>query len=197
MAGWAFGIGVAVEFEILRRIAPSRDPQNALSLPGHFYGTLGLMMLLFALLIRPLSRRFPIVMRVRREVGCLAFLYSVIHVIYAIERGLGGKLETAFTLPAVQLYGLGVGVLALAMLVPLFITSNAPAMRLLGKRWKPLHRTASAIGVLAAVHTLAMGASFKILTLSVAGLVLIVVYLGVYASRAATKRGGRRGLFAS
>ena len=187
---------MALEFEILRRIAPSRDPQSALSMPGHFYGTLGLVLLLFALVIRPLSKRFPIVMRVRREVGCLAFLYSAIHVLYAVSRGLGGKLETAFALPAVQLYGLGVGALALLMLLPLFLTSNAPAMRALGKRWKPLHRTASAIGVLAAVHTLSMGASFRVVPLTVAGIVLISVYVGVYASRAATRREGWLGLLA-
>jgi methionine sulfoxide reductase heme-binding subunit len=198
IAGWAFGLGVALEFEILRRIAPSRDPQNALSLPGHFYGTLGLVLLLFALAIRPLSKRFPVVMRVRREVGCLAFLYSAIHTIYAFQRGLGGRLETAFTFTPLQIYGLIVGVLALLMLIPLFVTSNAPAMRWMGKRWKPLHRTSSVIGVLAAVHTLAMGASFKIVPLTIAGIVLIAVYIGVYLARAVTnKRGRLAGLFAS
>jgi DMSO/TMAO reductase YedYZ heme-binding membrane subunit len=191
IAGWAFGIGVALEFELLRRIAPSRDPHNALSLPGHFYGTLGLVLLLLALAIRPLSKRFPIVMRVRREVGCLAFLYSAIHVFYAFQRGLGGKLETALTLEPLRLYGLLVGVLAFLMLMPLFVTSNAPAMRSLGKRWKPLHRTASTIGILAAVHTLAMGASFKITPLTVAGTVLLVAYIGVYAARAVTSKRGR------
>jgi DMSO/TMAO reductase YedYZ heme-binding membrane subunit len=198
VAGWAFGVGMALEFEILRRIAPSRDAQNALSMPGHFYGTLGLVLLLFALAIRPLSKRFPVVMRVRREIGCLAFLYSVIHTVYAFQRGLGGRLETAFTLEPLHLYGLIVGVLAFVMLVPLFVTSNAPAMRWMGKRWKPLHRTASVIGVLAAVHTLAMGASFKIVPLTIAGIVLVVVYIGVYAARAITSKRGRLfGLLAS
>lgn len=198
IAGWAFGIGVALEFEILRRIAPSPDPQHALSMPGHFYGTLGLVLLLVALAIRPLSRRFPVVMRVRREVGCLAFLYSAIHTVYAFEHGLGGRLETAFTLAPIRGFGLWIGVLALVMLLPLFLTSNAPAMRWMGKRWKPLHRTASAIGVLAAVHTLAMGASFKIVPFTIAGIVLLAVYIGVYAARAVTaKRGRWPGLFAS
>ena len=198
VAGWAFGLGVALEFEILRRIAPIRDPKDALSLPGHFYGTLGLVLLIAALAIRPLSRRFPIVMRVRREVGCLAFLYSLIHTFYAFQRGLGGRLETVLTMPAVQQYGLAVGALALLMLLPLFLTSNAPAMRALGKRWKPLHRTASAIGALAAVHALAIGASFRIVPLTIAGIVLVAVWCGVYASRAMTsRRGNWRKLFAS
>jgi DMSO/TMAO reductase YedYZ heme-binding membrane subunit len=197
MAGWAFGIGVMLEFELLRRIAPSRDAQNALSMPGHFYGTLGLVLLLLALAIRPLSKRFPVVMRVRREVGCLAFLYSAIHTIYAFQRGLGGRLETAFTLAPLQIYGLLIGGLALLMLIPLFVTSNTPAMRWMGKRWKPLHRTASAVGILAAVHTLAMGASFRVLPLTIAGIVLVIAYIGVYAARAVTSKRRRfSGLFA-
>ena len=197
IAGWVFGIGVAIEFELLRRIAPSRDPQSALALPGHFYGTLGLVLLLAALAIRPLSRRFPVVMRVRREVGCLAFLYSAIHTVYAFERSLGGRLEAAFTMPIVRQYGLWVGAIALVMLLPLFVTSNAPAMRWMGKRWKPLHRTASTIGVLAAVHTLAMGANFRIAPMTVAGIVLIGLYVGVYASRAFPHRTRRARLIAS
>jgi methionine sulfoxide reductase heme-binding subunit len=198
MAGWAFGIGVMLEFELLRRIAPSRDAQNAFSMPGHFYGTLGLVLLLLALAIRPLSKRFPVVMRVRREVGCLAFLYSAIHTIYAFQRGLGGRLETAFTLEPLHIYGLIVGVLAFVMLIPLFVTSNTPAMRWMGKRWKPLHRTASTIGILAAVHTLAMGASFRVLPLTIAGIVLVIAYIGVYAARAVTNKRVRSvGLLAS
>lgn len=197
LAGWVFGIGVALEFEILRRIAPSHDPQKALALPGHFYGTLGLVLLLVALAIRPLSKPFPVVMRVRREVGCLAFVYSAIHTVYAFERGLGGRLEAVFTMPVVRQYGLWVGVIGLVMLLPLFVTSNAPAMRWMGKHWKPLHRTASTIGVLAAVHTLAMGASFRIVPLTVAGIALIAVYLGVYTSRAVGRRPRRARLVAS
>lgn len=80
--------------------------------------------------------------------GVAAFLYGAAHLVLwatAQPAAIAGSFTRADLLA---------GWIALAILLPLALTSNDLAVRRLGRRWKPLQRSAYAAGALAAVHWL-------------------------------------------
>lgn len=92
--------------------------------------------------------------RIRRELGLLAFFYAVLHVlVYAVlDQGLDWAVifEDVAQRPFIT-----VGFLALVLMMPLAGTSTNGAVRRLGfRRWTRLHQLAYLAGVLAVVHFL-------------------------------------------
>jgi sulfoxide reductase heme-binding subunit YedZ len=90
----------------------------------------------------------------RRLLGLFAFCYACLHfsVWILVDHFLnwGQMLGDIVERPYVT-----VGMLALALLVPLALTSTAGMVKRLGsRRWKRLHRLVYAVGVLAALHFL-------------------------------------------
>jgi sulfoxide reductase heme-binding subunit YedZ len=90
--------------------------------------------------------------RIRRELGLLAFFYAVLHflVYVVLDQGmdLGIIVEDIAQRPFIT-----VGFLALVLLVPLALTSTSASVRRLGfKRWTLLHKLSYVAGVLAVIH---------------------------------------------
>jgi methionine sulfoxide reductase heme-binding subunit len=117
-------------------------------------GLLSLIFLIASLACTPARWLFgwtwPI--RIRRDLGLLAFFYAVFHflVYLVIDQGtdLAIVLEDIAQRPFIT-----VGFLALVLLVPLALTSTTEAVRKLGfKRWTRLHQLAYLAGILAVIH---------------------------------------------
>ena len=94
-----------------------------------------------ALSVTPLValQRFRVLSRYRRFLGLSAFFYSVLHlVIYLILfAGLSWRWIRSDLVEKPYIYA---GVLALAILFALAITSTKKMMKRLGRNWKRLHR---------------------------------------------------------
>ncbi|MBU0492423.1 MAG: sulfoxide reductase heme-binding subunit YedZ [Chloroflexi bacterium] len=116
-------------------------------------GRVALTLLVLSLTCTPIhivfGFRWPL--RVRRLLGLYAFLYAMLHGLtfvgldYQFDWGLIGEeiLQKRF----VQM-----GILTFLILLPLALTSTRGWMKLLGKRWKRLHRLIYLAGLLAVVH---------------------------------------------
>ncbi|HQQ63081.1 MAG TPA: protein-methionine-sulfoxide reductase heme-binding subunit MsrQ [Pseudomonadales bacterium] len=125
------------------------DPGRALV---HSLGLWALRLLLLTLSITPLQRFTPIQwLPLRRTLGLYTLAYAVLHFLcYAIFylgfdiSGLGHEL--------VKRPYIVVGASALALLIPLGVTSTRHWQRRLGRRWKYLHRAIYGIAPLVLVH---------------------------------------------
>jgi sulfoxide reductase heme-binding subunit YedZ len=125
----------------------------------HHLGFMACLLLAIVLTFTPLRVLFPrwgvalAVNRHRRLVGVSACAYAVLH--FGLHVIYEGGLETVGTTLAVALdkpFQL-TGLIALAVLLVLAVTSLPAAVRWLGgRRWKNLHRLAYVAAALAAYH---------------------------------------------
>ena len=119
----------------------------------HRCGDWGLRILLVTLAITPLRHwtGWSWLVRYRRLLGLFAFFYVLMHfVIYLwLDRqlDLGSVIEDIAKRPYIT-----IGMVALAMLVPLAVTSTRGMMRLLGRRWKKLHQLVYPVAILGVWH---------------------------------------------
>jgi len=120
----------------------------------HFLGQTAIRILLISLAITPfrdLTRWAP-VMQVRRRIGLAAFWYAILHLLAYFGADL------FFSLPAlwedvVERTYITFGMAALALLIPLSVTSFNSMIRKLGaERWNQLHMAVYLIAILAVTH---------------------------------------------
>ena len=117
-------------------------------------GFVALILLLASLACTPLKLvtgwTWPI--RLRRELGLLAFTYALLHVLTYSLLDQGLHLRAIWT-DVLKRKFIFLGFSAFVLLVPLALTSTAASVRRLGfARWKLLHRLAYVAAALAAVH---------------------------------------------
>jgi len=141
-AGWYFHRGLTGQLGI--------DPQNILE---QALGLWAMRFLVLSLAITPL-RQFdgPNLIRYRRTIGLLAFYYAVLHL--AVYMLLDKDLEVAaIVADVIRRPYVTVGMIALVILVPLAITSNATMIRWLGGvNWHRLHRLVYVAAIAGALH---------------------------------------------
>lgn len=120
----------------------------------HPSGEFAARFLIVALAITPLRLIFPGVgwlrwlARRRRAVGVAAFGYAALHtLLYVVDMATLRDLWAEF-------FALGIwtGWAALAIFVPLAVTSNDAAQRLLRRAWNRLHRLVYAAAILTLLH---------------------------------------------
>lgn len=86
----------------------------------------------------------------RRALGVAAFGYAMLHlIVYAIDMG-----SVAAMLGELPIKSIWTGWLALALMLPMALTSNAAAMRALKRAWKQVQRLAYPAAVLTLLHWL-------------------------------------------
>lgn len=120
----------------------------------HRLGKIALWFLVAGLAITPLRRQTGLsLLRQRRALGLLAFFYVALHA--AVWLGLDMRLlwEQAAKDILKRPY-LTAGMAALALLLPLALTSNDASVRWLGQGWRKLHRLAYPAAIAAGVHYL-------------------------------------------
>jgi methionine sulfoxide reductase heme-binding subunit len=126
------------------------NPQEALL---RATGLWSLVLLLVTLSITPVRRwmNWAELIRVRRMLGLWAFAYAVIHLLgfWAFEHSFdwAAVFADGLTRPFVT-----AGLLSIALLIPLAITSNTWSMRMLGSGWKKLHRLAYVVAAISVLH---------------------------------------------
>ena len=128
------------------------DPVKALE---HQLGLTALQLLLAGLLVTPLRRWAGInLIRYRRAIGLLAFLYAILHLLVWLLLDLQLRWSEIGADLVKRPYIIA-GLLGLACLVPLAVTSNGWSVRRLGAAaWQRLHRLTYAAVLLGALHYL-------------------------------------------
>ena len=118
-----------------------------------FQGEWALRFLLLTLLVTPLRRLtgWRQVQKVRRMLGLFTFAYASIHFLaylfLLLEFDFSNLSADILKRPYIT-----VGFTAYLLLVPLAISSNSFAIRLLRDRWGVLHRLAYGVAILVVVH---------------------------------------------
>jgi len=119
-----------------------------------------LLLLVLALVARPLSGVCSGLLAYRRAIGVGAFLLALAHMGFMLSHSLGWNFGAiAFMLPTHR-FGLGAGFLALALMTPAALTSFDRAMQTLGRRWRSLHLLSVPAIALAILHTLCLGSHY-------------------------------------
>lgn len=119
-----------------------------------------LILLMLALIARPISGLWAGLLRYRRALGVGAFVLSVAHMAHMLDHTLQWNLDAfAFMLPQHQA-GIGLGALALVLMTPAALTSFDSLQRALGKRWRLIHLLGVPALLLATVHTVLIGSHY-------------------------------------
>ncbi len=119
-----------------------------------------LILLMLALIARPISGLWAALLRYRRALGVGAFVLSIAHLSYMLDHTLQWNLDAfSFMLPQHQV-GIGLGALALVLMMPAAFTSFDWLQTALGKRWRLIHLLGIPALVLATVHTVLIGSHY-------------------------------------
>ncbi len=117
-------------------------------------------------------------LRYRRALGLLTFYYALMHfTVYMVldqALDLSAVLDDVLKRPFIM-FGMG----ALALLVPLAVTSNNLSIRRLGQNWVRLHRLVYIIAAAGAVH---FALSTKVLDLQQYTYLSLIILLILYRS---------------
>jgi sulfoxide reductase heme-binding subunit YedZ len=125
------------------------DPVKAIE---HRLGELGLQFLLASLAVSPLRRLGLNLLRFRRALGLLAFVYASLHLTSWIWLDMGLRWSEMAADLVKRPYVI-VGMLGFLAMVPLAVTSTNAAIRKMGPMaWRRLHRLAYLALAAAAVH---------------------------------------------
>lgn len=144
----------------------------------HRLGKVALWFLLGGLAVTPALRLLRLnLIRYRRALGLLSFLYAMLHLgVWLVldmrllwGQALGDLVKRPYLL---------LGLSALALLVVLALSSNDPAQRRLGAWWRRLHRLVYAAAALAVAHYL-----WQMKVISTEGWVWAVALAGLLALR--------------
>ena len=125
-----------------------------------YSGHAALVCLILALVARPLSRVWSGLLRYRRVLGVGAFALSLLHVLHMVSHTWNWNAQAvSFMLPSHRL-GVGLGIGAIALMLPAAITSFDRAQKALGTRWRKLHLLSAPALWLAAAHTVLVGSHY-------------------------------------
>lgn len=129
---------------------------------GKLYADTAVILLYITLLATPLTQQFPnlpyriLYIKARRAIGVSAFFYGLMHGSISFFVVLGGWSGLG-ELPALGIFAVTASSLALLILALLAATSFDYMARLLGPRWKILHRFVYIAAVLIVFHAVIMG----------------------------------------
>jgi uncharacterized protein len=125
-----------------------------------YTGHSALILLILALVARPLSRLWPGLMRYRRALGVGAFILSLAHTVHILDHTFAWHLEAIPFLLPLQQVGAWTGITALGLMIPLALTSFDSLAQRLGSYWHQIHRLALPTLVLAVIHTVLIGSHY-------------------------------------
>ncbi|TMV10464.1 protein-methionine-sulfoxide reductase heme-binding subunit MsrQ [Arenibacterium halophilum] len=165
-AAWMFWRGVTGDL--------GADPVKALE---HTYGERALQLVVLGLAITPLRRFAGLnLIRFRRAIGVTTFFLVLAH--FTVWAVLDVQSLARVWADIVKRPYITVGMAALALLIPLAVTSNNWSVRRLGPKWRKLHKLTYPMAVLAAVHYVWLAKGFQI-----EPLVYLALIVGLLALR--------------
>ncbi len=153
-----------------------------------YTGHAALILLILALVARPISGLWAAFLRYRRALGVGAFVLSVAHTAHMMEHSWQWNLAAFWFLPPDFQWGMAAGIVALVLMAPAALTSFDSLQRILGKRWRQIHLLSVPALVLASIHAIVIGSHYLgALQLTdankLASVVLAIITAGVLALR--------------
>lgn len=153
-----------------------------------YTGHAALILLMLALIARPVSGLWAAPLRYRRALGVGAFVLSVAHTTHMIEHSLQWNFAAFWFLPPDFQWGMAAGVVALVLMTPAALTSFDSLQKILGKRWRQIHLLSIPALVLATIHTIMIGShylgSLRLTDFNkLASVLLVIITLGVLIVR--------------
>ena len=119
-----------------------------------------LLLLMLALIARPLSSLWTVPLQYRRLIGVGAFILALAHTAHMLDHSLNWNLDAiAFMLPQLR-FGMVAGILGLALMFPAALTSSDRSQQKLGKRWRKIHLLTVPSLILAISHTILLGSHY-------------------------------------
>jgi uncharacterized protein len=123
-------------------------------------GQVALILLILALVARPISRFWSQPLHYRRALGVGAFILAVAHTGHMLDHTLQWQVGAiAFMLPQHQV-GMQTGILSLVLMTPAAMTSFDWVQQKLGNRWRRIHLLLVPAFVLAVVHVVLIGSDY-------------------------------------
>ena len=134
---WLVGLWCVVNYAL----RPDMEYGRMLALTGQV--SVAMLVLALGASAPALRRSLPQLLRSRRTLGLGMFGFAVLHTgVYLHRKGVEGSLEPELL----------TGWIALALAVPLAITSTDRAVRRMGPRWRKLHAWSWAVAILSLLH---------------------------------------------
>lgn len=125
-----------------------------------YTGHASLILLMLALIARPIHRFWAQPLRYRRAIGVGAYVLALAHTGHMLEHTLQWNFEAiSFMLPMHQM-GIWAGIVALVLITPAALTSFDRLQKALGTRWRHIHLLSIPALVLAAIHTVLIGSHY-------------------------------------
>jgi len=125
-----------------------------------YTGHAALILLMLALIARPISGFYSAPLRYRRAMGVGAYVLALAHTGHMLAHTLQWNFDAIiFMLPMHQL-AMVAGMLALVLMTPGALTSFDRIQSTLGKRWRQIHLLAVPALLLAAIHTVLIGSHY-------------------------------------
>lgn len=119
-----------------------------------------LLLLMLALVARPLSSFWTIPLQYRRAIGVGAFVLALAHTSHMLDHSLNWNLDAiAFMLPQHRLGMVG-GILSLFLMLPAAVTSSDRLQKSLGQRWRKIHLLNVPAIIFAVGHTVLLGSHY-------------------------------------
>lgn len=119
-----------------------------------------LLLLMLALVARPLSGIWSVPLQYRRIIGVGAFVLAIAHTAHMLDHSLNWNPQAiAFMLPQLRL-GTILGVIGLIMMLPAAVTSSDRLQQKLGSRWRKIHLLTVPAFVLIVSHTVLLGSHY-------------------------------------
>lgn len=125
-----------------------------------YTGHAGLILLMLALIARPISGLWAAPMRYRRALGVGAFVVSLAHTAHMMEHSLSWKLNSFFFLPSEFQLSMAFGAVALILMAPAALTSFDSLQKSLGKYWRQIHLLSVPALILSAIHAGIIGSHY-------------------------------------
>ena len=119
-----------------------------------------LLLLMLALIARPLSRFWTAPLQYRRTIGVGSFILALAHTAHMLEHSLNWNLDAiAFMFPQHRL-GMAGGILSLFLMLPATVTSSDRLQQNLGQRWRKIHLLTVPALIFAIGHTVLLGSHY-------------------------------------
>lgn len=119
-----------------------------------------LLLLMLALVARPIASFWTAPLQYRRLIGIGAFVLALAHTAHMLDHSLNWNLDAiAFMLPQHRL-GIAAGIVSIFLMLPAAVTSSDRLQKKLGKRWRKIHLLTVPALVLAIAHTVFLGSHY-------------------------------------
>ena len=119
-----------------------------------------LLLLMVALIARPLSLFWAVPMQYRRIIGVGSFVLALAHTAHMMDHSLNWNPDAiAFMLPQHRLGMMG-GIISLFLMLPAAITSSDRWQKYLGQYWRKIHLLSVPALVFAVFHTVLLGSHY-------------------------------------